>query len=80
VPDADIRRLLTEALAKYGATGTEDLVKRIARQLGFRRTGENIRARIAAALNELLADGAVRVSDGDGRVGLAPPNDGLPVA
>jgi hypothetical protein len=80
VPDAEIRRLLTAALAKYGATGTEDLVKRVARQLGFKRTGENIRARIAAALNTLLSDGAVRVSDADGRVWLSAPNDGRPVS
>ena len=79
VPDADIRRLLTDGLAKYGATGTEDLVKRIARQLGFQRTGDKIRARIAATLNELLSEGVVRVSDGDGRVGLSPPNATPPV-
>ncbi len=54
-------------------------MKRVARQLGFKRTGENIRARIAAALNGLLADGSVRLSDADGRVWLAPPNESHPV-
>ena len=79
MPDAEIRRLLTESLAKFGGTGTEDLVKRVARRLGFKRTGETIRARVAAVLNELLGAGAVRVSDGDDRVWLAPPTDNHPV-
>ena len=67
MPDAEIRRLLTAALGKYGGTGTEDLVKRVARQLGFKRTGPKIRERVADQVNKLAADGSLAVS-GDGRI------------
>jgi very-short-patch-repair endonuclease len=73
VPDEHIRRLLTESLTRFGGTGTEDLVKRVARQLGFKRTGDVIRGRIATVLNDLIATERVRVGGPDDRVWLNPP-------
>ena len=73
VPDEHIRRLLTESLTRFGGTGTEDLVKRVARQLGFKRTGDVIRGRITTVLNDLIATDRVRVGGPDDRVWLSPP-------
>jgi hypothetical protein len=72
VPDEHIRRLLTEALARFGGTGVEELVRQVSRRLGFQRTGGVIRGRITTVLNDLLVTNRVREGE-DGRVWLTPP-------
>ncbi|HUR52953.1 MAG TPA: AAA domain-containing protein, partial [Gemmataceae bacterium] len=68
VPTLDIERLLTETVTQFGGTGTEDLLKRVTKQLGFKRMGENIKMRLAGVLNDLITSGKFRVSDGDDRI------------
>src|SRR5207253_1321501 len=43
VPDAEIEKLLLDTVTRFGGTGTEDLVKRVSRELGFQRLGPHIK-------------------------------------
>jgi very-short-patch-repair endonuclease len=65
VPEAEIETLLLDTVTRFGGTGTEDLVKRVSRHLGYQRTGEKIRERIAGVLNALLTAGRVKLRDDD---------------
>jgi hypothetical protein len=42
VPELEIRRLIEEVLAQAGGTDPKDLIRSVARRLGFERTGKNI--------------------------------------
>jgi very-short-patch-repair endonuclease len=71
VPQVTIRKLLLDSLTRFGTTGEAELVKSVARQLGFQRTGARISARLAGCLDELAREGKVGRTE-DGRVRINP--------
>jgi very-short-patch-repair endonuclease len=71
VPDGLLRETLRCLLRAYGSTQEDDLIKSVARKLGFGRTGRRIQARIEQVLAALIEAGEVsRLADG--RMQLAP--------
>ena len=54
-------------LRSCGATGGEDLTQTVARQLGFKRTGNRIQARIKDVIEQLTRSGRLGRTE-DGRV------------
>jgi len=60
VLDAHIRASLKAVASRAGATNWDDLVKLVARDLGFSRTGKKIRERLEGILNDELCSGALR--------------------
>lgn len=69
VPDDRIRAAAIGIITHAGATDWDDLVRLVARELGFARTGSKIRVRLEATLNaEVRAGSLRRVGD---RVALA---------
>ena len=57
VPDDIIEKLALALLGSYGATGEDDLKQAISRQLGFKRTGKNIVARLDRTIENLKRTG-----------------------
>ena len=65
VPGGVIEKLVLAVLASYGATAGDDLKQAVSRQLGFKRTGKNIVARLDLSIESLVrARKLIRV-DGD---------------
>ncbi len=64
VPDSVLRDAIGSSLHTFGATIAEELIQAVARQLGFKRTGKRIQARIEECLEELIRTGQIcRTSD-----------------
>jgi very-short-patch-repair endonuclease len=59
VPEPVIREVLCRTLHTFGATGESELIQTVTRQLGFKRTGSRIQARIEASLEGLIRAGQV---------------------
>jgi very-short-patch-repair endonuclease len=59
VPEAALREAVTSVLQTYGATEPGEVVQAVARQLGFKRTGNRIQARIEKCLEGLVRSGVV---------------------
>jgi len=69
VPDSAIQAAATNVLVQAGATDWDDLIKLMARELGFKRVGSEIRHRIESILEQELRHGKLRrVGD---RIGTA---------
>jgi very-short-patch-repair endonuclease len=65
VPELVLRESICRLLRDFGATEVEELIKTLARHLGFGRTGKRIQARMEVALEELIQVGQVcRIPDG----------------
>lgn len=60
VPDEEIRALAEAVLSRAGAVGWKNLLKQVARELGFGRTGKNIRERLESILERELQSGKFR--------------------
>ena len=60
VPDARIRDAATGIITRAGATDWDDLVRLVARELGFARTGSKIRVRLEMTLHGELSAGSLR--------------------
>jgi very-short-patch-repair endonuclease len=71
VPEAEIRRSVTEVLVQAGSTDSKDLIRSVARRLGFERTGKNIERRISEILDGMVRSGQVDASPDDGDVRVA---------
>ncbi len=65
VPDDIIDNLVLALLRSYGATGEDDLKQTISRQLGFKRTGKNIVAKIDRTFECLVRAGKIVRSNGE---------------
>lgn len=63
VPNALIEKLVLAALGSYGATGEDELKQAVARQLGFKRTGKNIVARLDRSIVNLTHAGKITRSE-----------------
>jgi very-short-patch-repair endonuclease len=72
VPDRMLRELLCDSLQTFGATEAGELIRAVARRLGFRKTGSRIQTRIEACIEELIRKGLV-CRAADQRLQLAPP-------
>src|SRR5262249_13460513 len=59
VPEFVLRELVCLSLRNFGATEAGDLIQAVARQLGFRRTGKRIEARIEQSLEGLIDAGQI---------------------
>jgi very-short-patch-repair endonuclease len=59
VPESVLREVLGRLLQMFGATEAGDLIQAASRQLGFRRKGKRIQARIEASLEALIRAGQV---------------------
>jgi very-short-patch-repair endonuclease len=64
VPAAVLNSVILGVLRKYGQTTDEELVRQVARELGFLRAGRRIAARIGRRIADLIAAGRVRRADG----------------
>jgi very-short-patch-repair endonuclease len=60
VPDGRIRESAKAVIVRAGATDLDDLLKLVARDLGFTRTGTRIRKRLKVVLNRELSAGSFR--------------------
>ncbi|MFV1965874.1 MAG: hypothetical protein ACC628_10655 [Pirellulaceae bacterium] len=60
MPDEEIRALAEAVLSRAGAVGWKNLLKQVARELGFGRTGKNIRERLESILERELQSGKFR--------------------
>ena len=60
VPAHEIGDIALEIMSRVGATDWDDLIKLIARELGFRRTGSKIRWALEEVLNEKVSRGVLR--------------------
>jgi very-short-patch-repair endonuclease len=60
VPGPVLRDLLYRTLQTFGATEDAGLIQSVTRQLGFKRSGKRIQARIAECLEVLIRAGQVR--------------------
>jgi very-short-patch-repair endonuclease len=65
VPATVLNGVILGVLRKYGQTTDEELVRQVARELGFLRAGRRIAARIGRRIADLIAAGRVRRADGD---------------
>ena len=68
VPEAEIRRIILEILTRFGGTEVGDLLKRVNRELGFRRLGTRIQARIESIVNLLIREIRVVKASEDSRL------------
>jgi very-short-patch-repair endonuclease len=59
VPETTLFEVVCRTLHTYGATGESELIQAVARQLGFKRTGSRIQARIEGSLERLIRAGQV---------------------
>jgi hypothetical protein len=59
VPDSALRDVLLRSLRTYGATEVSELIQTAARQLGFKRTGKHIQARIEKFIERLDREGQI---------------------
>jgi very-short-patch-repair endonuclease len=59
VPESVLQEIACRALHAFGATKEGELIQSVARQLGFKRTGKRIQARIAECLEELIRAGQI---------------------
>ena len=71
VPETILREMLCRSLDTFGATEADDLIRAVARQLGFARTGARIQARIKSCVDVLIATGQV-IPTADQRLQTAP--------
>jgi hypothetical protein len=71
VPESVLQELVRRTLHASGATEDAGLIQYVARQLGFKRTGERIRTRIEKCLEALIQAGQIGRS-ADGRLQVAP--------
>jgi very-short-patch-repair endonuclease len=69
VPNEAIVRILLVELKKYGATERDDLIRQVARELGFLRTAHRIRARVGDFIDQCVAQGRLKTQE-DGRLVL----------
>ena len=60
VPESRIRASAKDVLARAGATDWDDLIKLVARDLGFSKAGKRIRQRLEVVLNDELQTGSLR--------------------
>ena len=65
VPGYVLRDVILGVLHRYGQTTDEELIKAAARELGFKKAGKRIAARIGRRIAELIAAKVVRRADGD---------------
>ena len=65
VPGDIIEKLALALLGSYGATGEDDLKQAISRQLGFKRTGKNIVARLDRTIESLVRTRKIVRSDAE---------------
>jgi very-short-patch-repair endonuclease len=75
VPEAEIRRSVTEVLAQAGGTDPKDLTRSVAHRLGFERTGKNIERRISEVIQGMVEVGSLAASADDGNVRVAKGKD-----
>jgi very-short-patch-repair endonuclease len=73
VPEAELQRVVCAALQTFGATEEGELIQAVSRQLGFKRTGKRIQARIEECLEELTRLGQVSRT-ADQRLQAATPS------
>jgi hypothetical protein len=59
VSEPALREVVCRTLHAFGATPEGELIQAVARQLGFKRTGNRIQARIEACLEALIGVGQV---------------------
>jgi very-short-patch-repair endonuclease len=71
VPETVLQELVCRTLHAAGATEDAGLIQSVARQLGFKRTGKRIQARIEECLEGLIRTGQVRRT-ADQRLQAAP--------
>ena len=71
VPEPVLREKVCGTLQAFGATESGELIQSVARQLGFRRTGDRIQERIERCLEGLIQAGQVSRT-ADGRLQLTP--------
>ena len=65
VPVDVLRDVILDILRRYGQTTDEELIRVVARELGFHRVGKRIAARIGRRIAELIGAKIVRRADGD---------------
>lgn len=65
VPEDVIQEAVVEILRQCGRTTGDDLIKAVARQLGFQRTGHKIQKRIGTIIKHLAKQQQVNWVDGD---------------
>jgi very-short-patch-repair endonuclease len=64
VPESVLREVVSRTLQSFGATAEGELIQSVARQLGFKRTGNRIQARVKECLEGLIRAGQVgRMAD-----------------
>jgi very-short-patch-repair endonuclease len=64
VPGGVLREMVCRSLQTFGATEAGELIQAVARQLGFKRTGNRIQTRIEECLEGLIRTGEIcRTSD-----------------
>ena len=57
VPENVLRQAVVELLRRFGQTNRDELLRAVARQLGFQRTGRRIQDRVGGALDLMIAGG-----------------------
>ena len=65
VPAAVLNEVILRVLHRYGQTTNEELIKSVARELGFLRVGRRIAAKIGRRITDLIAASRVRRADDD---------------
>jgi hypothetical protein len=71
VPESLLCEVVCERLRTIGATQEGELIQDVARQLGFKRTGNRIQARIEGSLESLIRAGKIARA-ADQRLQAAP--------
>jgi very-short-patch-repair endonuclease len=71
VPEPALREAVCQNLRAFGATEAGDLSQAVARQLGFKRTGKRIQARVEACIESLVQTGVLCWA-ADRRLQVAP--------
>ena len=56
-------------LKKFGATDKADLIRQVARELGFQRSGHRIQSRVGDVIDQSVAQGRLKAQE-DGRLVL----------
>lgn len=59
VPDHVLQEMLLRGLRSFGATGATELTQAVSKQLGFKRTGKRIQARIEEVIEGLKRTGSI---------------------
>jgi hypothetical protein len=67
-----------DSLRQFGSTEAVDLTKEVARQLGFKRTGDRIKQKIGECVESLILEG--KIGREDGRLQAAAPGPTSPDA